>query len=531
MFFNNLLTTLVRPKAQHSTLVEICVNGGRCIIEQTSLIQPFHLVKRPYIGTREIYQRHNRSSCAALKAEKIPSIRILLGHNMSSTSGNSAKQMVAVCQLNSKADKEANFKIASGIVREAASVGAKMIFLPECFDYIESSRDLSIAKAEPLNGPTINQYKELAKEVKAWLSLGGMHQKQDGSEITERDKILNAHLVIDDQGEIRAVYHKIHLFNLEIPNVVRLIEGESYIRGSKLTPPVTTPVGKVGLGICYDVRFPEMAISYAKAGADLLTYPSSFTVPTGTYHWETLVRARAIENQCYVIAAAQTGQHNEKRSSYGHAMIVDPWGTVVAHCSEGVGYALAMIDHNFLQTARSKLPIWTDRRNDVYADIEPAVDSYEIDAESIRYKFADQDIASCQVFIRTRYSFGFVNHRPVLKGHVLISPLRVCEKFTELSKAEVADLFQLVQRVERVLEELHDTKSTTLTLQDGVDAGQSVFHVHVHILPRKPTDFDGKVDQIYRELQNHDKAHVTKYKQLTTEEMSVVARELRQRFT
>ncbi|PIO69775.1 hydrolase, carbon-nitrogen family [Teladorsagia circumcincta] len=150
----------------------------------------------------------------------------------------------------------------------------------------------------------------------------------------------NSHVIIDDQGETRALYNKLHLFDLEIPGKVRLMESEFSKSGSKMVPPVDTPIGRLGLSICYDLRFPELALWNRYKGAEILSYPSSFTLNTGLAHWEPLLRTRAIETQCYVIAAAQTGKHNDKRSSYGHSMVVDPWGAVVAQCSERVGQSL-----------------------------------------------------------------------------------------------------------------------------------------------------------------------------------------------
>uniref|UniRef100_A0A6G1SDD5 Nitrilase and fragile histidine triad fusion protein NitFhit n=1 Tax=Aceria tosichella TaxID=561515 RepID=A0A6G1SDD5_9ACAR len=463
---------------------------------------------------------HTHSSSTKLKH----SYCCYTSSRMVTTTNLADKQLVAVCQLNCTNDKDANFNTASSIVSQAASVGAKMVFLPECFDFIGTSKQESLDQAEPLDGPTLTRYKDLAKKLNVWLSLGGMHQKNTDPSVK---KLLNAHIILDNLGEIRCIYHKVHLFNLEIPNVVRLIEGEFYVAGDRLPEPVASPVGKVGLGICYDLRFAEMAIAYAKAGADILTYPSSFTVPTGIHHWEPLIRSRAIENQCYVIAAAQVGTHNPKRSSFGHAMIVDPWGTKIAECSDGPGFAVGLIDREFIKKCRSRLPIWSDRRTDIYADIEPAVDSYDISGTN--YKFQDMSIPEGQVFCRTRHSFAFVNHRPVLNGHVLVSPMRVCKKFKELSRAEVSDLMLLVQRVEKAIERLYETESTTITIQDGIDAGQSVFHVHVHLLPRKPTDFGGNIDKIYRELQRHDKQEFKKeYKKLSDDEMAAISSRLRE---
>lgn len=493
----------------------------------TELIRP---------GGLHLGRKFVRNLLTLEKSEKILSTNRLINIRMSSTK-TSTKVPVAVCQLNCINDKEANYEAASSIVTEAAQAGAKMIFLPECFDFIGTTKQETIEAAEPLDGPTISKYRELAKKSKVWLSLGGFHQRHPDPNVK---KILNAHIVLDDTGELRSIYHKIHLFNLEIPGVVRLLESESYLAGDRLPSPVDTPAGKVGLGICYDLRFAEMAISYAKAGAHILTYPSSFTVPTGIYHWEPTIRERAINNQCYVVAAAQYGNHNPKRASFGHAMIVDPWGSKIAECSEGTGFALGLIDGEFTNKCRSRLPIGSHKRTDIYASIAPAIaepafnsgpssSSDKNDIDQGDYKFQDMPIPSSQVFAKTRHSFAFVNHRPVLHGHVLVSPLRICKKYKDLSDEEVSDLMLLVRKVETVLERLYETDSTTITIQDGVSAGQSVFHVHVHLLPRKPTDFGGNIDKIYRELQRHDKQEFKKeYRKLDDEEMTQISLKLRQ---
>lgn len=284
-------------------------------------------------------------------------------------STSQSSKLISVVQLNCNLDKERNWSIAKDLIQRSSKDGAQMVFLPECTDFIAKNQAGAFANSESLDGNIVSRYRNLAKELSIWLSLC-VHER---NEKLSKDKILNAHLVIDSLGEIKSVYHKLHLFNLET-ETVRLIESESFIPGSKIVTPVDTPVGKVGLGICYDLRFPELSIAYAKARASILTYPASFTVPTGTYHWQPLLQARAIENQCYVVAAAQTGHHHEKRESYGHAMIVDPWGKVLADCGTEVGYKLATVDEQWLATCRSKLPIWTDRRYDLYANIKPASD-------------------------------------------------------------------------------------------------------------------------------------------------------------
>lgn len=228
-----------------------------------------------------------------------------------------AMATIAVAQMTSKDNKDENLSTCIQLIEKAKSKGVKVLFLPEAFDYIASSKVESVKMAEPLDGFLINKLKDLAKETNMWLSLGGFHEK-DG---TEENRIFNSHVLIDSNGEIVAVYRKCHLFDVTLETGQKLHESEYVIPGKEIIAPVTSPVGNIGLGICYDLRFPEMSSILARMGAEILTFPSAFTVPTGQAHWEVLLRSRAIENQCYVIAAAQTGVHNAKRSSYGHAMV------------------------------------------------------------------------------------------------------------------------------------------------------------------------------------------------------------------
>lgn len=227
---------------------------------------------------------------------------------------------MAVCQHTSKENKDDNYREFERQITDASRAGCKLAFLPECFDFVCDNKQQAYEQAESIDGPLVGKYRKLAADFKIWLFLGGMHEKRAEN---PPGKVSNAHIVIDGQGEIVRVYRKMHLFNLDVPGT-RLLESNYTVSGDRVEPLVSTPAGKVGLGICYDLRFPEFAISMAKAGATILTYPSSFTVKTGLAHWEPLIRTRAIENQCYVIAAAQTGIQSAKRSAYGHAMIVDP---------------------------------------------------------------------------------------------------------------------------------------------------------------------------------------------------------------
>lgn len=273
--------------------------------------------------------------------------------------------VVAVCQMNSTNEVERNLEICEDLIRKAKTRGAKMIFLPECFDYVAESSEQACSMAAPLQSPRMQCMCDLAQELGVWLSLGGYHEQGPPGE----KRLYNSHVIVNDSGVIVEVYHKMHLFDVNVQDGPRLKESNAVIPGDKIVPPVPTPVGNVGLAICYDVRFPELSLVLAQQGAHILTFPSAFTQITGSAHWEVLLRSRAIENQCYVIAAAQTGQHNAKRRSYGHAMIVDPWGRVIAQCSEGNGLSVAEIDLAYLNKVRQQMPIMNHKRKDLYGKL------------------------------------------------------------------------------------------------------------------------------------------------------------------
>ncbi|KAM7366406.1 hypothetical protein PAMP_015845 [Pampus punctatissimus] len=276
---------------------------------------------------------------------------------------SSAHPVAAVCQVTATPDKEANFSACKQLVEKAKQQGACMVFLPEGFDYIGSSREETLALSESLEGDIISRYTQLSRNLEVWLSLGGFHER--GRDWESDRRIYNSHIIINDKGDIVSVYRKSHLFDVELPEKgVSLKESAFTIPGPSLLSPVQTPIGKVGLGICYDLRFPELSLALQRHGAEILTYPSAFTVATGAAHWEVLLRARAIETQCFVLAAAQVSRHHEKRSSYGHALAVDPWGEVLGDCGgENPGMVLVEIDLEKVSSTRRNMPVQQHRRD------------------------------------------------------------------------------------------------------------------------------------------------------------------------
>lgn len=308
-----------------------------------------------------------RISCFLGSAKHLAS-RPALRNTVKLHSSMSASRLplAAVCQVTSTPDKEANFSACKRLVEESRERGACMVFLPEGFDYIGSSKEETLAMSESLQGDIVSRYSQLARKLQVWLSLGGFHER--GPDWEKDQRIYNSHIIINDKGELTSVYRKSHLFDVELPEKgVSLKESSFTVPGPSLLSPVHTPIGKVGLGICYDLRFPELSLALLRHGADVLTYPSAFTVATGAAHWEVLLRARAIETQCFVLAAAQVGRHHEKRSSYGHALAVDPWGEVLGDCGgEEPGVALVEVDLDKVSRTRRNMPVQQHRRDSAF---------------------------------------------------------------------------------------------------------------------------------------------------------------------
>ncbi|XP_034136491.1 nitrilase and fragile histidine triad fusion protein NitFhit [Drosophila guanche] len=406
---------------------------------------------------------------------------------------NGQSATIAVGQMRSTNDKVGNLSQVKELIEKAKSENAQMIFLPECCDFVGETRAQTIDLAERLDGKLVSEYKELAKCHQMWLSLGGIH------ELNDQGKIYNAHVLISEKGELASVYRKMHLFDATTKDI-RLRESDTVSAGERLEKPVETAAGQVGLQICYDLRFAEPAILLRKLGAQLLTYPAAFTYATGKAHWEILLRARAIETQCFVVAAAQQGWHNQKRQSWGHSMIISPWGKVLADCGgeKDLDIVTANIDLSIVGSVRQSMPCFDHRRNDLYSLTAYNIRAREPDVDRA---FADNIVDKRTIFYESEHCFAFTNLRCVVEGHVLVSTKRITPRLCGLDCAEMTDMFATVCMVQRLLEKIYQTTSATVTVQDGAQAGQTVPHVHFHVMPRRQGDF-GHNDQIYVKLED-----------------------------
>ncbi|XP_019151132.1 PREDICTED: nitrilase-like protein 2 [Ipomoea nil] len=279
-------------------------------------------------------------------------------------SGNDSVAMansirVAAAQMTSVNDLATNFATCSRLVKEAASAGAKLLCFPENFSYVGAKQGDSLKIAEPLDGPILRGYCSLARESSIWLSLGGFQEKGCGDA-----HLRNTHVLIDDAGNIRSTYSKMHLFDVDVPGGA-VYKESSFTEPGKDIAVVDSPFGRIGLTVCYDLRFPDLYQHLRfHHDAQVLLIPAAFTTATGQAHWEVLLRARAIETQCYVIAAAQAGKHSEKRESYGDTLIIDPWGTIVGRLPDrsSTGITVADIDFSLIDSIRAKMPLSVHRK-------------------------------------------------------------------------------------------------------------------------------------------------------------------------
>ena len=264
----------------------------------------------------------------------------------------------AAIQMSSTPKKAGNFETAERLIRDAVSAGAEFVALPELWS-CHGLEKVYRENAEPIPGPTTDFLGGLARELGVWMLGGSILEGELGAE-----RLFNTSIFFNPSGELVAVYRKIHLFDVKAPD-------REYLESRLIAPGreiITAKAGTtmLGLSVCYDLRFPELYRLLALRGAEVLAVPAAFTLQTGKDHWELLLRARAVENQAYVVAPAQWGRKTDGRSTYGRSMIVDPWGTVLAQCPDRDGFTLATLDLDYLDRFRAEFPALANRRPEAY---------------------------------------------------------------------------------------------------------------------------------------------------------------------
>jgi len=265
---------------------------------------------------------------------------------------------IAVLQMTSGIDPQANADVLVAAVADAAAGGAVMLFTPEMSGLLDSDGQRAAAHVVVEgDDPVLARVRGAARAAGLWVHLGSLAVKGEGD-----GRWANRGFVIDARGDVVARYDKMHLFDVD------LATGESWRESARYLPgagPVVaeTPVSKLGLSVCYDMRFPALYQALSDAGASVIAVPAAFTVPTGRAHWHTLLRARAIENAAFVVAAAQTGTHADGRATYGHSLVVDPWGQVVLDMGVEAGLAVVELDMRILDDTRARVPVLAHRRH------------------------------------------------------------------------------------------------------------------------------------------------------------------------
>jgi deaminated glutathione amidase len=269
----------------------------------------------------------------------------------------------AAVQLNATADKDRNLETAERLVRGAASEGARLIVLPEKWNVLGDAEAL-VEGAEPLDGPSVTAVRDWARELGVAICAGSIPER-----VAEGERLANTSALIAPDGEVAAVYRKIHMFDVDVGGVSYRESDTEDPGGEVVTGDV--PGARVGLTICYDLRFPELYRILALRDARLITVPAAFTMETGRDHWEVLIRARAIENQLFVVAAGQIGEAPPHFRSYGRSMIVDPWGTVLATAPDAEGFVIADLRFDRLAEVRAQIPSLANRRPESYEWPQP----------------------------------------------------------------------------------------------------------------------------------------------------------------
>ena len=273
---------------------------------------------------------------------------------------------IAVVQMTSTTDVNENFETISNLMEKICKYPVKMVFFPEGFAFIGDgkikSKDIADKSIDSPIGPLLSSYLSLAKKYNKWISYGGFPIFNE-----KEDKVTNTHIIVNNNGEIVEHYDKIHLFDVDIPNGMTIKESSWTIPGDKVKI-CKSPIGCLGLTICYDVRFPGLYSKLRRNGANILLVPSAFSIETGYAHWDVLLRARAIENQCYIIAAAQIGKHNDKRKTYGYAVIIDPWGCIIAKSSpkSSPTFIIAEVYIDIIKKVRQSMPISLHEKPNLY---------------------------------------------------------------------------------------------------------------------------------------------------------------------
>jgi len=264
---------------------------------------------------------------------------------------------IALYQAQSGIDPAANAARLVQAVREAAAGGAAMLFTPEMSGMLDRERERALGKARvEEEDEVLAAVRAAAAEAAIWVHLGSLALRSEGG------KLANRGFVVDDHGEVRARYDKIHLFDVDLPTGESWRESAMYEAGRTAVVVPDTPVGRLGLTICYDLRFPALFERLSEAGAEVISLPAAFTVPTGKAHWQVLLRARAIEAELFVVAAAQAGRHEDGRETYGHSLVADPWGEVLLEMGSEPGLAFAEIDLARIADVRSRIPVHQHRR-------------------------------------------------------------------------------------------------------------------------------------------------------------------------
>ena len=275
---------------------------------------------------------------------------------------NDAAFTVACVQTTSLREVQQSMAHAGALIREAARAGADLIATPECVSMMEPKRRLVLEKAtDEASDVALQGFRDLAKETGRWLLAGSLIIK------IEEERCANRSFLINPDGRVVARYDKAHMFDVDIGERESYKESRTYQPGTRAVV-ADLPWGKLGMTVCYDMRFPYLYRTLAHAGATLLTVPSAFTRPTGRAHWHTLLRARAIETGCFVFAPAQCGEHPGGRTTYGHSLIISPWGEILAEAGEEPGVVLANIDMTCVAQTRTKVPSLTHDRTLTISD-------------------------------------------------------------------------------------------------------------------------------------------------------------------